>query len=240
MTADELSALGTSNPAYEQIRAEHKRQEEARQAAKAAAEKIDGILDRYEHELKDYYTNHPAGDIDMQAVILRLKSRNPGAVRAVLKHSAHLVGKTEFRKALSSFLNRPEIDDTCAEIIAALPFDAMTRKLLASDSAANAKNMPAGLILSLIGNDAGVIESFLLNANPEDCSAILRRWPAGRIMNANVVRRLLESNDARVLVPVLSLMKSGFPGQASQHKKRLGELEMHMTAAVRALAKKLV
>lgn len=116
----------------------------------------------------------------------------------------------------------------------------MTRKVLASDSAGNAQNLPIGLIISLIGNDSDVIESFLLHVRPEDFAVVLRRWPAGKIMNATVLRRLLETQDARVLVPILSLMKSSFPQSASFCRKRLSELEAHPTAAVRAWAKKLV
>ena len=116
----------------------------------------------------------------------------------------------------------------------------MTRKVLASDSAGNAHNLPIGLIISLMGNDSDVIEGFLLHIKPEDFAAVLRRWPAGKIMNSNIVRILLETDDARVLVPVLSLMKSSFPQSASLCRKRLSELESHPTAAVRAWAKKLV
>ena len=60
------------------------------------------------------------------------------------------------------------------------------------------------------------------------------------LINVNITRRLLDSDDARILVPVLSLMKSNFPAQASQHRKRLTELEAHSAVAVRAWAKKLV
>ena len=116
----------------------------------------------------------------------------------------------------------------------------MTRKLLALDVSGNAENLPSGLIISLAGNDPDVIESFLLHIKPEDYAALLRRWPSRKVMSPTITRRLLDSKDARILVPVLSLMKSNFPAQASQHRKRLGELETHPTAAVRAWAKKLV
>ena len=238
---EELSALASSNPEYEQIKAERKRQEESRRAAEESSQKIDSILDKYELSLKDYYASRSGSQaLDIKAAVFRLKSRNSGAIRAVLKHSAHLANKTEFRKALSEYLRRPEIDEACAEIIASLPFDDMTRKQIAIDVANNAANLPTVLTLSLIHNDQNVIESFLLHIKPEDFPAVLRRWPPSKPMNANVTRKLLESSDARVLVPVLSLMKTNFPGQAPQHKKRLAELETHPTAAVRALAKKLV
>ena len=169
-----------------------------------------------------------------------MKSQNSGALRAVLKHSAHLANKTEFRKSLSGLLNRPEIDEACAEIIASLPFDAMTRKVLAADCSGNAHNIPVSLIISLMGNDSDSIEGFLLHVRPEDVAAVLRRWPSGKIMNVSVLRKLLENEDARVLVPVLSLMRSAFPQSAAFCRKRLAELEGHPAAAVRAWAKKLV
>ena len=254
-----MQALADNSPAYEQLRAERQRQEEARQHQeeirrhqaearqrqqeedRRKAVKIDAILDKYEHELKDYYSSRPGNSaLDINAAILRLKSKNPGALRAVLKHSAHLANKVDFRKAISEFLRRPEIDNACAEIIASLPFDDMTRKLIAMDSAGNAENFPAGLIISLVGNDADVIESFLMHIKPEDYAAVLRRWPAGKIMNPNITRKLLESNDARILVPLLSLISSNFPQTASHYRKRLIDLGAHPTAAVRAWAKKLV
>ena len=116
----------------------------------------------------------------------------------------------------------------------------MTSKVLAADSAGNAHNLPIGLILSLMGNDSDVIESFLLHVRPEDFAAVVRRWPSGKSMNASVLRKLLENDDARILVPVLSLIKSAFPQSAAFCRKRLAELEEHPAAAVRAWAKKLV
>ena len=106
LSAEQLQSLGADNPVYEQLRAEKQRQAEAREAA----ERIDSILDKYEQELKDYYVNHNAsGSLDIQSAVLRLKSEKPGAVRAALKHSAHLVNRTEFRKALVEYLRRPEM-----------------------------------------------------------------------------------------------------------------------------------
>ena len=228
----ELEEAAGGSPAYEQIREERKAQQQREEQARVTAQKIDGILDKYERELKDYYTNHPEGGaVDVQAAVFRLKSHHPGSLRATLKHSVHLANRTEFRKALCELLTRPEIDSSCAEIIASFPFENMTRKLLALDVSGNAENLPSGLIISLAGNDPDVIESFLLHIKPEDY---------GKAMSPTITRRLLDSNDARILVPVLSLMKSNFPAQASQHRKRLGELETHPTAAVRAWAKKLV
>ena len=219
---------------------EYKAEKARREEAEKLSAKIDGILERYEQEFKNYYAN-PSGENkpDINAITFRLKSSNPKVINAALRHSGHLVKRVEFRRAVTDILRRPEIDETTANIIGSLPFDDMTRKLIALDSADNAKNLPAGLILSLTGTDTDVIESFLMHVKPEDASMILRRWPSGKIMNMTVIRFLLSSDDARVLVPVLGAMKDNFPKAALQHKKRLAELETHSAAAVRAWAKKL-
>lgn len=191
--------------------------------------------------MKDYYTARPPEDrTAIDAITFRLKSDNPRIISIALRKSGHLVNRVEFRKALASYLNRPEIDETAANAASVLQFDDMTRKLLALDVAGNAANFPAGLIISLIGNDPDVMESYLLHAKPENAGAILRRWPAGKHMNMNVLRSLLGTDDANILVPLLAAMRANFPASASGNKKRLTELEHHHSAAVRAWAKKLL
>ena len=209
---------------------------------RADAEKVDSILDKYEQELKTYFTaraQNSGDDIDMEAVIFRLKSSNYKVIDATLKHSLNLANKVEFRRALVEILKRPVIEESTAEITSSFPFDDITRKLIAMDSAENAGNFPTGLIISLIGNDSDVMESFLLHVKPDDVAVILRRWPAGKAMSQGVVRTLLDSDDARILVPILGAMRLNFPQSAAIHKKRLQALENHSTAAVRAWAKKL-
>lgn len=204
-------------------------------------EKINAIIDKYEAELKSFYPGR-AGleNFGMDALILRLKSENPKVINAALKHAGNLVNRVEFRRAFAAVLNKKEIDEGLAEIINSLPFEDGAKKLIALDSANNAANFPTGLITALIGNepDADVMESFLMYVRPDDVAVILRRWPEKKIMNAGVLRKLLSSDDARVLVPVLSVMKNNFPNLAAQNKKRLKELENHSVAAVRAWAKK--
>lgn len=202
---------------------------------------INSILDKYEEEFKNRYSNRKNfySNIDIADIIFRLKSSNYKVVNSALKHSGHLANRVEFRRAFSEILKRPEVHDSTAEIIEALPFDDMTRKLIALDVADNAENFPTMLIINLIGSDSDVMESFLMHVKPDDVSVILRRWPSGKIINSNVLRKLLDSNDARILVPVLGAIKTHFPNLSLQHKKRLKELENHSTAAVRAWARKL-
>lgn len=237
ITQEELESLAEHhNIDIKEAKAEKKRKEESEKLSA----KIDEILERYEQELKNYYANPSGNDKpDINAIVLRLKSENPKVINAALKHSGHLVNRVEFRRAVTDILRRPEIDESTASIAGSLPFDDMTRKLIALDAADNAANLPAGLILSLIGSDSNVMESFLIHVKPEDASMILRRWPSGKTMSMSVIRFLLSMDDARVLVPLLGAMKDHFPKAALQNKKRLSELENHSTAAVRAWAKKL-
>jgi len=201
---------------------------------------IDTILDKYEEELKSFNSSKISNsNLDMEAVTLRLKSKNPKVAGIVLKNSGALANRVEFRLALVDVLKRPEmINDELAEIIGSLPFEDTTRKLIAIDVANNAEKFPTGLIIALIGQDPDVMENFLLHVKPDDAAVILRRWPSGKAMNVSVMRKLLENNDPRILVPLLGAMKTHFPAQASQHTKRLWELERHSSAAVRAWAKK--
>ena len=237
ITPEELADLisGQTKPKkdiYDYYNIEKKRREHD--------EKIDTIIDKYEEELKTFYTDKTGNEnFDIEAAVFRLKSKNPKIINITLKHSGNLVNKVEFRRAFSEVLKRPEIDENLANIISSLPFDDTTKKLIALDTSNNAGNFPTGLIISLIGNDTDVMESFLLHVKPDDVAVILRRWPSGKIMNSNIVKKLLSSNDARILVPVLGAMKTHFPNAALQHKKRLKELENHEIAAVRAWAKKL-
>ena len=242
LSPEELSSLteNLSDNEKERIRkAELKRREESERAARSA--KIDGIIAKYESDFRDYYTNRKSGDdSEMKAIILRMKSQKPGVINAALKHSAPFANRVEFRKALTEILKRPEIDPATADIAGSLPFDANTRKTIALDTSSNAANFPAGLIISLMGNDPASMESMLLHASPENVSVILRRWPAGKIMSDSVIRTLLSSDDMRILVPLLGAMRINFPRSSANHRKRLQELENHPAAAVRAWARKLL
>ena len=213
----------------------------SREKKRRADDKIvNEILDKYETEFKSFNASQVSdGDLDLEAAILRMKSKNPKVTAVVLKHSAALANRVEFRLALVEMLKTQEISDELAEIIAALPFDDTAKKLISVDISKLAEKIPTSLIISLIGQDAETMEDFLIHVKNEDVAVILRRWPAKKIMNANVVRKLLESSDPVVLVPLLGTMKTNFPSQAGQHFKRLSELESHPAAAVRAWAKKL-
>ena len=239
VTPEELAALVASvsqskRDIYDYYSAEKKR--------KADEKKIDSILDRYEEELKSFYVDRSGSeDMDMDSLVLRLKSKNPKVINSALKRAGKLVNRVEFRRAFAEVLNRKEIDENIADIINSLPFEPMAKRLIALDAAKNAENFPTGLLIALIGadEDVNVMESLLLYVKPDDVAVIMRRWPSGKIMSPNTIRRLLDSNDARVLVPLLGAMKTHFPSVAHQHQKRLRELESHSTAAVRAWAKKL-
>ncbi len=228
ITPEELELVSKNIPEHEKAR--------LKKAAYSA--RIDNILSKYEAELKA--GRNTGDDAEMRAVILRMRSTRPKVVNAALKHSAPFANRVEFRKALTEILKRPEIDETTADIAGSLPFDDKTRKLIALDTAGNAEKFPAGLIISLIGTDTDSMESMLLHASPENAAVILRRWPAGKVMNDSIIRNLLSSDDMRILVPLLGVIRTHFPASAVNHRKRLQELGSHSAAAVRAWARKLL
>ena len=202
--------------------------------------KIDAILDKYEDEIKNFYANHPNSEqAKLNAILFRLKSQNPGVINTALKHSGHLANKPEFRRALCEVLKRPVIDEETAKIAGSLPFEPSTRKQLALDSAENAANFPAGLIINLIGDDFAVMEKFLLFVSPENAPLIIRRIPSGKVPCYSVLHHLLSFDDEKLLVPLLSAIKMKFPQVAQDHKKRLYDLGLHPSPAVRAWARQL-
>ncbi len=203
--------------------------------------KINAILDKYSDEINNYYENHSNSDgIDLNAILFRLKSKNHKIINIALKHSGRFANKIEFRRALCDVLKRPDLDDETARLAASLPFDDNTRKQLAFDLADKSKNFPAGLIISLIANDIDLMEKFLLFASPDNIAIILRRWPSGKSISSSVIRHLLNSDDEKILVPLLSVAKMKFPGVLLAHKRRLAALESHPSAAVRAWAKNFI
>lgn len=203
--------------------------------------KINAILDKYSHEIKNYYANHSSTEgLDINAILFRLKSHNPRIINIALKHSGRFANKLEFRRALCEVLKSDNLNEETARLAGSLPFDDNTRRQLAFDSASNAANFPAGLIINLIANDIDLMEKFLLFVSPENVSVILRRWPNGKIINSGVIRHLLSSDDEKILVPLLSTAKIKFPGALLPHKRRLAALETHPSAAVRAWAKNFV
>ena len=203
--------------------------------------KINAILDKYSDEINNYYENHSNDDgIDLSAILFRLKSRNHKVINLALRNSGRFANKIEFRRALSEVLKSPDLDDETARLAASLPFDDNTRKQLALDLADKSKNFPAGLIISLIASDIDLMEKFLLFASPDNAAIILRRWPSGKSISTSVIRQLLNSDDEKILVPLLSAAKMKFPGVLLAHKRRLAALEAHPSAAVRAWAKNFI
>ena len=238
LSPEELEALApdTKQTIYDYAKSES----QINQTEPEKAAKFDAILDKYDHEIKNFYANNPdSNQAGMNAIIFRLKSQNPGVVNTALKHSGHVANKPEFRRALCEVLKRPVIDPQTAKLAGSLPFDNNTRKQLALDSAENAANFPASLIINLIGEEFSVMEKFLLFVSPENAAVILRRIPSGKVPNASVIRHLLSSDDEKLLVPLLSTMKLKFPQAAAAHKQRLYDLEVHSSPAVRAWARQL-
>ncbi len=216
LTADELNNLPRDSDDHESFKA-----------------KIDFILDHCERELKNFKADDSK---NIKAVIFRLNSNNPAVINVALKHSEKFANDQDFLKALAKMINSGKFDNESSRLIGSLKFNTASRKFLANEIAVN-NNLPLGLILSIAGQDYDVMQKLLTNAAPEAVAPILRRWPANKIPDENIINMLLTSNDPVILVPVLSMMKIQFKNFMYRHKKRIDELNSHPSPAVRAWTK---
>lgn len=242
LSPEELEALApeTKQVIYNYAESDAESSSQAQDTEPDNSAEIDAILDKYEDEIKNFYSNHPNSEqAELNAILFRLKSPNPGVINTALKHSGHLANKPEFRRALCEVLKRPVIDEGTAKLAGSLPFEPSTRRQLALDSAENAANFPAGLIVNLIADDFAVMEKFLLFVSPENAPVIIRRIPSGKVPCYSVLHHLLSFDDEKLLVPLLSAMKMKFPQAAKAHKTRLYDLELHSSPAVKAWARQL-
>ena len=195
---------------------------------------INFMLDHCERELK---ISQDTKSKNLKAVIFRLNSKNPAVRQLALRHSGNCANDQEFLKALAKILKAGNIDSTTSRLIGALEFNSASKKFLASELVMNPEKLTLDLILNLSGQDYDIAQKLLINALPEAVAPILRRWPANKIPDAEIFGTLLKSDDPLILVPVLSLMKLHFQKFMFRHQKRLDELSLHPSPAVRAWLK---
>lgn len=182
----------------------------------------------------------------LDGLLLRLRSTVPEVRRLALGRVGVLANRGEVRQALTTLLNQWDVDEETARLVAALPFKATVRRRLAQDMVHRASVLPDPLIVSLLDLqrsktlDPSSLERYLSAARPSSVPVLLRHWPRGRPIPDATLRRLLDEEDPRVLVPVLSLMKQDFPQAAARHRGRLTELQEHPASPVRVWSRALL
>ena len=222
---------------------EERRKAELREReARQRSERVDRVLDQYDRSLSRRLERmeRSADEGLVQDILSRLVSSVPEVRRLALGRVGALANRTEVRQALTDILRRYDVDEDTAHLVAGLPLTPDNLRRLAADVADRAGSFPSSLIASLLSlrspeviPDLALLERYLMLSGPDGVELILRYWPSGGAPSEPALRRLLESEDPQVLIPVLSAMKQNFPQVASRHRKRLAELQRHPTPAVR-------
>ena len=221
--------------------------------AKNFAAKIDAILTRYENEIENFIANQnqEAEQAQVQElkdnIIFRLNSQSSAVRNIAIKRIGSLINRDDVRQTLINLILNHGIDSESSRFIEALPMDNDTRDRIASSVCEKSAAFPSSLIIKLldlrnINNlnfNLNLIERYILCASPENLALILRYWPKDKILSDTTLNNLLRSDDANILVPLLSVMKQNFPQEAAKHAKRISELKDHSSPAVKAWARML-
>ena len=98
LTPEELEALApeTKQAIYDYAKSDSESESDSRTQSQThniepdeyKSEKFDEIINKYELEIKNFYVNNPNNEqSELNAIIFRLKSQNPGVINTALKHS---------------------------------------------------------------------------------------------------------------------------------------------------------
>ena len=223
--------------------------EEERRQAEERSERVDRVLEQYDRSLSRRLErmSKSADAAQLNDVLSRLGSSVAEVRRLALGRVGTLINRAEVRQAVSDLLCRWDVDEKTARLVGALPMEAAALRRLAADVASRAGQFPNSLVMSLlalrsrdVSPDPILMERYLVSVRPDCVAAILRYWPDDSAPSDAALRRLLGSEDAQVLVPLLSAMKQRFPHAVPHFRGRLEELLEHPAPAVRVWCRVLL
>lgn len=213
--------------------------------------KIDKILTRCEDEINNYINK--SEQISKRAeqelkdnIIFRLNSQLKEVRDIAIKRTGNLINREDVRQTLINLILNHDLDSETSRLIEMLPMNGDTRERIASSVCEKSENFSSTLIIKLLdlrnlnNLNLELIERYILCASPENLSLILRYWPKNKILSETALNNLLRSDNANILVPVLSSIKQNFPQEALKHNKRILELSSHESPAVRAWCRMLL
>jgi hypothetical protein len=182
---------------------------------------------------------------NVQDLLLRLSSGIPQVRHLALSRLGTLVNRPELFEATLRLLQKWDIDDKTARLVAALPFEPEIHRALAEKLADRAAAMPSSLLSHLLFLqssffDRELLERYLQNATPSGIALILRSWPQGSFVSASVLQDLLSYKSEVVLVPLLSIMKQRSVPCPESGRQHLAAHLSHPNVAVRVWAKALL
>ena len=215
--------------------------------------KLDKILTRCEDEINNYINKSER--ISKRAeqelkdnIIFRLNSQLKEVRDIAIKRTGNLINREDVRQTLINLILNHDLDSETSRLIEMLPMNDDTRERIASSVCEKSENFSSTLIIKLLdlrnlnnlNLNLELIERYILCASPENLSLILRYWPKNKILSETALNNLLRSDNANILVPVLSSIKQNFPQEALKHNKRILELSSHESPAVRAWCRMLL
>ena len=247
----EVSRDDKADASEEQDETKAKREAQARN--KNFELKIDKILTRCEDEINNYINK--SEQISKRAeqelkdnIIFRLNSQLKEVRNIAIKRTGNLINREDVRQTLINLILNHDLDSETSRLIEMLPMNGDTRERIASSVCEKSENFSSTLIIKLLdlrnlnnlNLNLELIERYILCASPENLSLILRYWPKNKILSETALNNLLRSDNANILVPVLSSIKQNFPQEALKHNKRILELSSHESPAVRAWCRMLL
>lgn len=230
----------------EAAREAERREEERR--ARVRDERIDRVFARYEEALSERLARMEgaADRLQVRDIVSRLGSSVLAVRHLVLGSLGSLASRDEVLQAIGEVLCRWEVDDRTARLVAGLPLSAGSRRRLAEGLVRRADALPDCLISALLGlrmgkrPDPALLDRYLARVRPSGVALILRYWPESVSPSDGTLFRLIDTDDDRVLVPLLCAMKQRFPAAALRLRPRLTALLEHPAPTVRVWSRALL
>jgi hypothetical protein len=237
----------------ERLKAEKGRKERAAQEMEKKIKNvreasIDNILACGEQAVENLLTliEREAQSCNIQDLLLRLSSGVPSVRHLALSRLGSLANRPELFGATLEMLEKWDIDDKTARLVASLPLEPENHQALAKKLVHRASAMPDALLIHLLclqnprPLDREILERYLQKAAPTGVASILRYWPQGPFLSVSVLRDLLSRESEVVLVPLLSTMKQRSIPCPEWGREQLNAHLSHPNVAVRIWAKALL
>jgi hypothetical protein len=202
------------------LQEESKQQEFVAREAKERTERlreisVEKILREGEQALENFMSSAEREMLlyDTKDLHLRLSSDLVQVRHLALSRLGAAVNQEELLDSISALLQKWEIDEKTARLVALLPLSMTNRHKLAKQLTDRAVDMPNALLTYLLRlqnsqlADRELLERYLQKARPDGVALILRHWPQGPFISAPVLWSLLSCKDEVVLLPLLGMMK---------------------------------
>jgi len=223
--------------------------EDAQKKVKLEREaRINTILSRGERLIENLLSGkeREMQSIGTRGLVSRLMSDISPVRHLALSHLGESANGPEVFEALSSSLQKWDIDEKTTRLVSALPLKPENHRKLAHRLAAKAATMPDAMLSHLLrlynvkAADRELLETYLNHAGASGIVLILRRWPQGAFISEATLCRLMSREDESVLLTLLNAMKQRSIPCPKSCLEGLNAHLSHPNTAVRVWAKTLL